>query len=165
MHVLCGNCEYSRPHLLSIVLLYIHVKQYFNFRDLKMENILLDKKKRHVKIVGKECHLIVCTKTKTANGVKEIIRLNLVKVYYHLVTTNCYILYMEIVDEVRKSIFSNNNCTKILVMLIFISDFGLSNAQKAGALLQTHCGSPEYAAPELFIPGRQYGPEVDVWSL
>ena len=44
-------------------------------------------------------------------------------------------------------------------------DFGLSNAQKPGALLQTHCGSPEYAAPELFIPGREYGPEVDVWSL
>eukprot|EP00731_Ephydatia_muelleri_P038510 Em0786g9a len=64
-------------------------------RDLKMENILLDKKKRHVKIV----------------------------------------------------------------------DFGLSNAQKPGSLLQTHCGSPEYAAPELFVPGKEYGPEVDVWSL
>ena len=52
-------------------------------------------------------------------------------------------------------------------MLLFLNllDFGLSNAQKSGALLQTHCGSPEYAAPELFIPGREYGPEVDVWSL
>ena len=50
-------------------------------------------------------------------------------------------------------------------LLFFFIDFGLSNAQKAGALLQTHCGSPEYAAPELFIPGRKYGPEVDVWSL
>lgn len=44
-------------------------------------------------------------------------------------------------------------------------DFGLSNAAKPGSLLQTHCGSPEYAAPELFIPGKEYGPEVDVWSL
>ena len=44
-------------------------------------------------------------------------------------------------------------------------DFGLSNSTKPGSLLQTHCGSPEYAAPELFIPGREYGPEVDVWSL
>ena len=49
--------------------------------------------------------------------------------------------------------------------LLLYADFGLSNAQKPGALLQTHCGSPEYAAPELFIPGREYGPEVDVWSL
>ena len=50
-------------------------------------------------------------------------------------------------------------------MLFYSADFGLSNAAKPGALLQTHCGSPEYAAPELFIPGREYGAEVDVWSL
>ena len=48
---------------------------------------------------------------------------------------------------------------------LFTADFGLSNVQLPGSLLQTHCGSPEYAAPELFIPGREYGPEVDVWSL
>ena len=54
----------------------------------------------------------------------------------------------------------------IVINQLFSSiDFGLSNAAKPGALLQTHCGSPEYAAPELFIPGREYGPEVDVWSL
>ncbi|KAJ9587147.1 hypothetical protein L9F63_019335, partial [Diploptera punctata] len=32
-------------------------------------------------------------------------------------------------------------------------------------MLNTHCGSPEYAAPELFIVGQKYGPEVDLWSL
>ncbi|KAJ8963057.1 hypothetical protein NQ318_018521 [Aromia moschata] len=31
--------------------------------------------------------------------------------------------------------------------------------------LRTHCGSPEYAAPELFVTGRHYGAEVDLWSL
>lgn len=62
-------------------------------------------------------------------------------------------------------------CTPLMLFEILIqlshslSDFGLSNAAKPGSLLQTHCGSPEYAAPELFIPGREYGPEVDVWSL
>ncbi len=49
--------------------------------------------------------------------------------------------------------------------MLLLLDFGLSNSTKPGSLLQTHCGSPEYAAPELFIPGREYGPEVDVWSL
>ena len=49
--------------------------------------------------------------------------------------------------------------------MVVFADFGLSNAQKPGSLLQTHCGSPEYAAPELFVPGKEYGPEVDVWSL
>ena len=54
---------------------------------------------------------------------------------------------------------------KIFFCYFLCIDFGLSNAQQPGSLLQTHCGSPEYAAPELFIPGREYGPEVDVWSL
>lgn len=65
-------------------------------------------------------------------------------------------------ETANHTIGSEDNSRKIC---LFVVDFGLSNAQKAGALLQTHCGSPEYAAPELFIPGRQYGPEVDVWSL
>nr|CAH7725407.1 unnamed protein product [Callosobruchus chinensis] len=48
---------------------------------------------------------------------------------------------------------------------IKIVDFGLSNTWRPDAPLRTHCGSPEYAAPELFVTGRQYGPEVDLWSL
>lgn len=48
---------------------------------------------------------------------------------------------------------------------IKIVDFGLSNMYNPESPLRTHCGSPEYAAPELFIPSKQYGPEVDMWSL
>ena len=45
-----------------------------------------------------------------------------------------------------------------------IADFGLSNMIKDGEFLNTSCGSPNYAAPEV-ISGKQYaGPEVDVWS-
>ncbi|XP_071807413.1 uncharacterized protein [Asterias amurensis] len=46
-----------------------------------------------------------------------------------------------------------------------IVDFGLSNTFSPDNLLKTHCGSPEYAAPELFISTQDYGPEVDLWSL
>ncbi|KAF2904981.1 hypothetical protein ILUMI_01192 [Ignelater luminosus] len=48
---------------------------------------------------------------------------------------------------------------------IKIVDFGLSNVYDPNSPLRTHCGSPEYAAPELFVPGKSYGPEVDLWSL
>lgn len=46
-----------------------------------------------------------------------------------------------------------------------IVDFGLSNIFSEENPLRTHCGSPEYAAPELFVEGKHYGPEVDLWSL
>ncbi|KAL2295385.1 hypothetical protein Nmel_017797 [Mimus melanotis] len=46
-----------------------------------------------------------------------------------------------------------------------IADFGLSNVFQQDKLLQTYCGSPLYASPEI-INGRPYkGPEVDSWSL
>lgn len=45
------------------------------------------------------------------------------------------------------------------------ADFGLSNICEGDNLLKTQCGSPEYAAPELFRRGCRYGTEVDLWSL
>ncbi|KAK1171540.1 hypothetical protein AOXY_G6396 [Acipenser oxyrinchus oxyrinchus] len=51
---------------------------------------------------------------------------------------------------------------------IKIVDFGLSNTLKPEylslELLNTQCGSPAYAAPEL-LAHKKYGPKVDVWSI
>ncbi|XP_069115952.1 serine/threonine-protein kinase SIK3-like isoform X2 [Argopecten irradians] len=48
---------------------------------------------------------------------------------------------------------------------IKIADFGFSNYFKPGSCLKTWCGSPPYAAPELF-EGKEYdAPKVDIWSL
>ena len=48
---------------------------------------------------------------------------------------------------------------------IKLADFGFSNYFSAGQTLRTWCGSPPYAAPELF-EGREYdGPKADIWSL
>ncbi|KAG5458741.1 MAG: hypothetical protein BJ554DRAFT_981 [Olpidium bornovanus] len=50
-------------------------------------------------------------------------------------------------------------------MTVKIADFGFSNQFSPGQRLNTWCGSPPYAAPELF-QGKEYsGPEVDIWSL
>ncbi|CAL8268572.1 unnamed protein product [Lota lota] len=50
-------------------------------------------------------------------------------------------------------------------MNIKLADFGFGNFYNAGELLATSCGSPPYAAPEVF-EGKEYeGPQLDIWSL
>ena len=48
---------------------------------------------------------------------------------------------------------------------IKIIDFGFGNTFKSEHLLDTFCGSPFYAAPEMILGKRYEGPEVDMWSL
>ena len=67
---------------------------------------------------------------------------------------------------------SNNALCNVICFFIclqqlttFLVDFGLSNICRGDDLLKTQCGSPEYAAPELFKRGCRYGTEVDLWSL
>ena len=44
-----------------------------------------------------------------------------------------------------------------------LADFGFSNHFSHAEMLKTWCGSPPYAAPELF-EGKEYsGPQADVW--
>ena len=48
-------------------------------------------------------------------------------------------------------------------MNIKIADFGFGNFFKSNEHLATFCGSPPYAAPEVF-EGRKYlGPQIDIW--
>lgn len=46
-----------------------------------------------------------------------------------------------------------------------IADFGLSNVFDERHLLNTYCGSPLYASPEIVKGVPYYGPEVDCWSM
>lgn len=42
-------------------------------------------------------------------------------------------------------------------------DFGFGNYFTTGEELATWCGSPPYAAPEVFEGKRYLGPHIDVW--
>ncbi|EDV23427.1 uncharacterized protein TRIADDRAFT_11807, partial [Trichoplax adhaerens] len=56
-------------------------------------------------------------------------------------------------------LFSSNN------KQVKVADFGFSTFAKATTKLNTFCGSPPYAAPELFKDDYYYGPLVDIWAL
>eukprot|EP01134_Creolimax_fragrantissima_P001902 CFRG1902T1 len=47
---------------------------------------------------------------------------------------------------------------------IKLIDFGLSREFEARKI-ETHCGTPVYAAPELFRSGGYFGPAVDMWAI
>ena len=51
---------------------------------------------------------------------------------------------------------------KTTPLFLFV-DFGFSNLFQEGKHLKTWCGSPPYAAPELFEGKAYCGPEVDIW--
>ena len=48
-------------------------------------------------------------------------------------------------------------------LLLIVVDFGFGNFFRRGEELSTFCGSPPYAAPEVFEGKKYYGPEIDIW--
>uniref|UniRef100_A0A1Y1K9Q9 Protein kinase domain-containing protein n=2 Tax=Photinus pyralis TaxID=7054 RepID=A0A1Y1K9Q9_PHOPY len=73
--------------------------------------------------------------------------------------------HMHSLGVVHRDLKMENIMINSIRTQIKIVDFGLSNIYHPNSPLHTHCGSPEYAAPELFVPSKCYGPEVDLWSL
>ncbi|WFD26667.1 tRNA (cytidine(32)/guanosine(34)-2'-O)-methyltransferase [Malassezia nana] len=49
--------------------------------------------------------------------------------------------------------------------LLKITDFGLARFVNEGQLLETRCGSEEYAAPELIMGKKYDGRKTDIWAM
>ena len=132
-------------------------------RDLKMENILLDKKKKTIKLVGESFSLSI--------PFPSLAHLTIINtpILFSLLSLSSFLTSLDLLSPFLFLYLPLLPSSPPLPLSPssppLPQDFGLSNSQRPGSLLQTHCGSPEYAAPELFIPGKEYGPEVDVWSL
>jgi serine/threonine protein kinase len=70
---------------------------------------------------------------------------------------------LEIKNTLLQEKFQSVHYTYLSGVLFIFLDFGFSNFFEKGKKLHTWCGSPPYAAPELF-EGKEYlGPEVDIW--
>ena len=48
---------------------------------------------------------------------------------------------------------------------IKVADFGMASLQPQGNMLETSCGSPHYACPEVIRGDKYDGTSADVWSL
>ncbi|XP_048474166.1 MAP/microtubule affinity-regulating kinase 4-like [Rhincodon typus] len=87
--------------------------------------------------------------------------------------TDCCVTFFQIVSAVqychqRNIVHRDLKAENLLLdgdCNIKIADFGFSNEFQFGNKLDTFCGSPPYAAPELFQGKKYDGPEVDIWSL
>ncbi|KAJ8316284.1 hypothetical protein KUTeg_006298 [Tegillarca granosa] len=72
------------------------------------------------------------------------------------------IIFLKRTDNARhlaENLLLDNN------MNIKIADFGFGNFYKTNEHLATWCGSPPYAAPEVFEGKKYLGPQIDIWSL
>uniref|UniRef100_A0A8C5R0N5 Microtubule affinity regulating kinase 2 n=1 Tax=Leptobrachium leishanense TaxID=445787 RepID=A0A8C5R0N5_9ANUR len=150
-----------------------HIGNYRLLKTIGKGNFAKVKLARHV-LTGKEVRNGTESLFREVRIMKVLNHPNIVKLFEVIETEKTLYLVMEyIVSAVQychqKFIVHRDLKAENLLldsdMNIKIADFGFSNEFTFGNKLDTFCGSPPYAAPELFQGKKYDGPEVDVWSL
>uniref|UniRef100_A0A4X2KA79 non-specific serine/threonine protein kinase n=1 Tax=Vombatus ursinus TaxID=29139 RepID=A0A4X2KA79_VOMUR len=177
-----ASCADEQPHIGNYRLLKTIGKG--NFAKVKLARHILTGREVAIKIIDKT-QLNPTSLQKLFREVRIMKILNhpnIVKLFEVIETEKTLYLIMEYASggevfdylvahgrmkekEARAKFRQAENLLLDADMNIKIADFGFSNEFTVGNKLDTFCGSPPYAAPELFQGKKYDGPEVDVWSL
>ncbi|KAG7270653.1 hypothetical protein CRUP_032172 [Coryphaenoides rupestris] len=104
---------------------------------------------------GGDLHASICDRGKMADNTCKVAFAQILSAVKYLHDSN--VIHRDLKAE--NVLFSARGCLKV-------ADFGLSACVASrDRPLDTFCGSPPYAAPELYRDELYLGPPVDVWAL
>uniref|UniRef100_A0A8B9PTH6 non-specific serine/threonine protein kinase n=1 Tax=Apteryx owenii TaxID=8824 RepID=A0A8B9PTH6_APTOW len=153
-----------------------HIGNYRLLKTIGKGNFAKVKLARHV-LTGREVSLSKKEKKHTyfifsllfreVRIMKILNHPNIVKLFEVIETEKTLYLVMEYASggEVFDYLVAHGRMKEKEARAKFSMHALLSNEFTVGNKLDTFCGSPPYAAPELFQGKKYDGPEVDVWSL